>query len=154
VQAIEPATLFGAQGPAYPFTSPARQRYAEVGGWILFFCAVHVVIGPIRLWSHHSATPTATDWLYRALVVFGVVAGVLLVTRAAYALDVLKIYFLAAFLLNAIVLLQVMRGVTGAFDDGSMTIGGRPLGGVVSTTIWFLYFRTSQRVKATYGRNL
>jgi len=126
----------------------------DVGGCILFFCVAHVVLGPVRLFSHHSSAPTSTDWLYRILIFFGIVVGVLLVTRIAYALDVLKAYFLASFLLNGIVFLQAMRGAMGSLDDGSMAFMGRPLGGVAATIIWFLYFRNSLRVKATYGRNI
>jgi hypothetical protein len=154
VQATEPASLSPATTQVYPFTAPAGQKYLDVGGWILFFCLAHVVLGPVRLFSHLSAAPTATDWFYRFLTVFGIVVGVLLVTRTAYALEALKAYFLVAFLLNGIVLFKDMLGGSGSFDDSGIPFTARPVAGVVATVIWFLYFQNSQRVKATYGRNI
>lgn len=82
------------------------------------------------------------------------VVSVLLVTRMAYALEALKAYFLAAFLFNGVVLLSGMWGGGSSFDESGMAFTARPLAGIVTTITWFLYFRNSLRVKATYGRNI
>jgi hypothetical protein len=113
-----------------------------------------VALGPVRLFSHLSAAPTLADWFYRFLVVFGMVVSVLLVIRTAYALEALKAYFLFSFLLNGIVFLHDMWGGRGILDESSTAFTTRPLSGVVVTVTWFLYFRNSLRVKATYGRNI
>jgi hypothetical protein len=154
VQAGEPANHNTATAQVYPFIPPPGQRHLEVGGWILAFCLGRVVLGPLLLFNHLSATPTLTDWCYRLLTAFGIVVGVLLVTRTAYALEALMAYFLIAFLLTGIILFKGMLGATGSLDDSGMPFTAGPLTGVLGTVFWFLYFRRSVRVKATYGRNL
>ena len=128
VRATEPASFRPATTQVYPFSPPAGQNYLQVGGWISFFCVSHVVLMPVRLFfSHLSAAPTLADWIYRFLVVFGMVVSVLLVTRMAYALEALKAYFLAAFLFNGVVLLSGMWGGGSSFDESGMAFTARPL---------------------------
>lgn len=96
--------------------------------------------------------PNAIDWAYRLLAIFGIAAGILLVARVSHTLDVLRVYFFTAFLINGIAIVEMLRGMTS--HDLDISLAYRPIAGIVAAVIWYLYFHTSQRVRTTYGKNI
>ena len=150
VQATEPANFTPAATQVYPFTPPAGQNYLQVGGGILFFCVIQVVFGAVLLFNHHSGIPME-NWLSRLFTLFGIVVAILLAFRMNYALDLLKTFLFTSMLFNSIVILQHFWAPNARFGNFDT---GLPFRQIVIATIWFLYFRNSLRVKATYGRNI
>lgn len=133
-------------------SAPARRPDLKgVGGWLLFFCISLTLLGPllmfIRLWGSGFELESMLDL---ALTAFGVLVGTMVWHVHPRAFVLLWIYFgLAAALL--------VLGIVGAFfsdevqDPRSVIQMVRALG---SITIWCLYFKKSDRVQATFGRNL
>jgi len=92
-----------------------------------------------------SITPGSfVEAAYCALSVY---VGVCLWRVTATALGWLKVYFITAGSLLALVLLSdiVARSVPRE---------GGPIGLMLWTVVWYLYFHKSKRVRLTYGRNL
>ena len=142
---------------------------AGVGGWLLFFCLQLLLLGPLVVgfqlltdfraaWSHDGnpahAGMIAVDAAVRlAMIVLGVVTGVLLVVRARGAVRFTCGYLVAAslayWLLVALPYLfplpsEVRSRVVGLFVlRAGLTIPG--------TIVWLLYFRHSKRVQVTYA---
>ncbi len=91
------------------------------------------------------------NWLSRLFTLFGIVVAILLAFRMNYALDLLKTFLFTSMLFNSIVILQHFWAPNARFGNFDT---GLPFRQIVIATIWFLYFRNSLRVKATYGRNI
>jgi hypothetical protein len=135
---------------AYSFSPKGEHQLLQVGGGILFFCVIQVVFGAVLLFNHHSGTPME-NWLSRLFTLFGIVVAIFLAFRMNYALDLLKTYLFTSMLFNSIVIFQHFSAPNAGFGNLDT---GLPFRQIVIATIWFLYFRNSLRVKATYGRNI
>ncbi len=85
-----------------------------------------------------------------ALTAFGVIVGIMVWNVNPRAFLLLWIYF-------GLTALLLVLGIAGSFvsteeqDPREMVQLVRAL---ISTVIWFLYFKKSDRVQATFGRNL
>jgi hypothetical protein len=119
-----------------------------VGGWLLLFCIGAAIIVPLtNLVEGIGSTSAATKVICFVLTVIAVGTGVALWTKKPYALTLVPVYLVALFLVGV---LAVVGSVISR-DVSQSPIGLRT---VIYSFIWFLYFRMSRRVKATYGRNL
>jgi hypothetical protein len=165
--------LRGLFPPAYVAPSP----YKGVGGWLLFFCVLLVILAPLGTLSSLSRTTRTADellgpdhplkremliWTLAGLpaVVLGMVAGLRLWNVKPGAVTLAKIYLwvnVASGLLAFAVgpdytpLFKAMarqRGVEMDFDFFQVFAF---VWSIVWFLIWYSYFRVSKRVKATYG---
>jgi hypothetical protein len=141
-----------------------------IGGWLLLFILQLVVLNPgvigwrvvqeINVLRENGALASpvglmiGVDSLVRlSLAAFGVVCGALLWVRYLRAVAMVR-YFLVLFPLGHL-LLVTLPFAFALPTNGRMHIAGiymyRAGMAVPATIFWFLYFKHSRRVKATYG---
>jgi hypothetical protein len=128
-----------------------RPDLKGVGGWLLFFCISLTVLAPllmfVREWGNGFELGSMIDL---ALTAFGVLVGIMVWNVHPRVFLLLWIYF-------GVTAALLVLGVVGAFftpkeQDPKETI--QLVRALISTIIWFLYFKKSDRVQATFGRNL
>jgi Protein of unknown function (DUF2569) len=158
-----PAAISGTAAAAAPgqikwpdepqtISAPVRQPGLKgVGGWLLFFCISLTFLAPLlmfaRVWGSGFELEGMVDL---ALTAFGVLVGIMVWNVNPRAFLLLWIYF-------GLTALLLVLGIAGSFvsteeqDPREMVQLVRAL---ISTVIWFLYFKKSDRVQATFGRNL
>jgi zinc-ribbon domain len=155
LQASVNAGFRGAQqatAGAYPVTEAANLPELEgVFGWLRFFCFLITVVAPVGLFIPNRRLPLAITAIHGVLIIFGILVGANLWSVGRNALEMLKVYFFARFLFDAVLVFQRTFSITDARSLGT-AMGG--FIGLMITVVWFLYFRNSLRVKATYGRNI
>ncbi|HKD79678.1 MAG TPA: DUF2569 family protein [Candidatus Angelobacter sp.] len=138
----EPATI----GP------PVRRPDLKgVGGWLLFFCISLTFLSPlfmaIRAWGGGFGVANTIDFVVAG---FGVLVGIMLWNVNPRAFLLLWIYF-------GLLALFFVLALAGSFvgseeqNPNEIVILFR---GLVYIIVWFLYFKKSDRVQATFGRNL
>jgi hypothetical protein len=127
-----------------------RPDLKGVGGWLLFFCITRTVFAPlvtlVRVGNRGLDPSVIIDFSF---TVFGVLVGIMVWIVNSSAFVLLWIYFgVSAFLL----LLGIAAlSLSGALGPEQM---GRLFWGLAFTIVWFAYFKKSDRVQATFGRNL
>lgn len=88
-------------------------------------------------------------------VLYGIIVGIMLWTRRPLALMLLRIYFVVVLLT---IVLVVLVFFAAALRTKNTFFLGRGIGSVlplvIYSAIWFSYFRTSERVRNTYGATL
>jgi hypothetical protein len=127
-----------------------------VGGWLLLFCVWIVIVDPLlELRVLPYLRYISLNWtlpLSFAVVIYGMVTGIQLWRVRPGALVLLRVYFA---LVLALTLLTVGLMFYGTY---LMHVSLWSVFAWVRTAaflgIWVTYFRVSQRVRATYGRNL
>jgi hypothetical protein len=137
------------QEPRFPLAR--RPELKGIGGWLLFFCVSLTVLSPLmtlaRLSNSRFAVGSLSDL---ALVAISVLTGVMLWSVNQRAFVFLWIYFA---LLSSRLVLRILElylaGQVRDFESISPLIFS-----FVPLLIWFLYFKQSDRVQATFGRNL
>jgi hypothetical protein len=151
----DPEDVAAAIAQPQPVTSPISSRNRElqgVGGWLLFFCIALIILGPLVTLVQVMNLPNVDALgmiLEFARAALGIVVGILLWNVRPIAFTLLWIYF-------GFVALMAVLGIIGF----AVLEQKRPEDLIVSVraliyvTIWFLYFRKSERVRATFGRNL
>lgn len=135
---------------------PVAGELRGVGGWLLLFCIWVAIVDPrymLRLLPYlRYITLNWTLPLSLALTVVGMVTGIQLWRERPGALLLLRVYF-------GLVLALALLGI-GMMFYGSylMHVGIWSVFAWVWTAaflgVWVTYFRVSQRVRNTYGRNL
>ena len=135
----------------YQIGPPKRRPDLDgVGGWLLFFCITRTVLAPLvtvaRLSSRGLDPGSVIDLSFTA---FGVLVGIMVWIVNSSAFVLLWIYFgLSALLLLLGIAALVLSGALGPQQMGQL------FWGLAFTVIWFAYFKKSDRVQATFGRNL
>lgn len=138
--------------PVTPSISPHHRGLQGVGGWLLFFCIALIILGPlvtfVQVMNLPNVDPLAMG-LEFARAAFGIAVGIFLWNVRPVAFTLLWIYF-------GFVALMAVLGIIGFAvleqkRPEDLTVSVRAL---IYVTIWFLYFRKSERVRATFGRNL
>jgi hypothetical protein len=142
------------QWPAEPAVIGPPMRRPDlkgVGGWLLFFCISLTLLTPvltlIRMWSTSFGPEGMIDL---ALTAFGVIIGIMVWNVHPRAFLLLWIYF-------GLMALLLVLGIVGSFissEEQNPSEIMQLFRGLISTIIWFLYFKKSDRVQATFGRNL
>ena len=123
----------------------------EVGGWLMFFCILLVVIVPIGVMVITWSGEFGIDVIFNiAWAAFGALVGAMLWNVHPRAFVLLWIYFgmTALIIVLAVVNIATAESVTAVHD---VVLVFRS---VIYCLAWFLYFKRSERVKATFGRNL
>jgi hypothetical protein len=149
---------------------PAPPPAAGVGGWLLFFCLQMLILNPILVGSQvyreyavaaaagvrsgPLMTVVAADSIVRlGLVAWGFACGVALVLRMPRAVRMVRTFL--PVLVITYFLLVGLPFVIGVPDSVRMHVAGlfmfRAATLVLSGSLWFIYFKQSKRVQATYG---
>ena len=141
--------------PAAVGSYPSHERAVDhelhgVFGWLRFFCFLITVVAPLSLFLP-GRYPLAIEAIGGVVTIFGILVGANLWSVGRNALEMLKIYFFARFLLQAVLLFHRFFSIGRAESPGTALAS---FIGLTITVIWYLYFRTSERVKATYGKNI
>jgi hypothetical protein len=141
-----------------------------VGGWLLFWCFANVLAGslyalylPLDAYSElkQIATMFGANHVVMMFVVmlycvlfsieiFSIVVGVCVYLVKAYALKLLFIYFLICAAIEGCLWILLFNLDTGSQDNAF----GYLLWNGIMLVVWFVYFKRSKRVRATFGRNL
>jgi hypothetical protein len=132
---------------------PIRKDLQGVGGWLLLFCIGLVVLSPLVTLALVINAPN-TDALAMALefvrAALGVVVGILLWNIRPVAFTLLWIYF-------GIIALFSVLGIVGFVMNAEQTAPQDlivSIRALIYVLAWFWYFKKSERVRATFGRNL
>jgi hypothetical protein len=136
------------------FVLPIRRDLQGVGGWLLFFCIGLVILGPVWLLSQVSTPGSDLAGIVLALArtAFGLVVGIFVWNVRQVAFTLLWIYFGVIVVYS---LLGILGSITLANEGQSEPLAvAYSIRSIVYVVIWFFYFRKSQRVRATFGRNL
>jgi Protein of unknown function (DUF2569) len=150
--AVAPAAM----SATTPSARPIRKDLQGVGGWLLFFCVSITILTPAREFNvlrlqleaaeFHPATLAIV-----AITVLGIVTGITLWTKSARAIAMVQVYFLV---LGGLALFNLGVLLTaGGTDDDELLIVSH-VRTLIYVAIWAAYFRRSERVRATFGRNL
>jgi hypothetical protein len=144
-----------------------------VRGWLAFLCIILMVIQPLMaVFTYGSAkgemerlkdfNPEAARILEpmtsgaltitAVQVAFGMVAGLLLVSRAKHAVAVTKLFLICTPLAAALQLALVPEGLP---DTVTTMIKGAIIGDIIRSSLWcllwFIYLCRSRRVRDTYS---
>jgi hypothetical protein len=128
-----------------------------VRGWLLLFCVGAAILSPLFLLAEaaENAGDPVTVVFDIALAGFSVFTGISLWRVSSYALSLVKAYFITFLVIGFLGLLGslVPKGHSVADPEFAETLLGavRP---IVFVMIWWSYFKKSQRVRLTFGRNL
>jgi hypothetical protein len=127
-----------------------RPDLKGVGGWLLFFCITRTVLAPLAMVVRVSSAGLNVGTMFDlAFTAFGVFVGIMIWIVNASAFMLLWIFFgvSAAFLVLAIIATS-LSGIRGVEQMSQLVWA------LAFTIIWFAYFKKSDRVQATFGRNL
>jgi hypothetical protein len=128
-----------------------------VWGWLLFFCIIMTVLGPIGFVSNISSELFFLSVLLGLKTIFGVVVGINLWSVSKSALGLLRVYFAVAVVFGLMLLAANFLDAFARPEQSLLEAIGKPLFRVLNLAIlaaWYSYFHSSRRVKATYGSNL
>lgn len=145
-----PAQIHWPDDPRQSSVPKRRPDLEGVGGWLLLFCITRTVLTPLFILARLAGSGFAPANIFDlAFTLFGVVVGIMIWTVSASAFVLLWIFFGV----SALVLVLAIAGLflSGAPDPQQL---GRLFWAVVFTILWFAYFKKSDRVQATFGRNL
>jgi hypothetical protein len=125
-----------------------------VGGWLLWFCIVSTVIAPLINVVSTLSDPSAYSVIDLALVAYMIITGVNLWRQTGRALRFTKILLAIQFWLGLVLfVLQIASSNTESTPrtSSSDAAGFRML---ITSIIWWFYFKKSKRVKATFGKTI
>ena len=139
-------------------TLPAITGPSGVGGWLLVFCITLTVLAPLAVLFPVVALRRIPSNYFRPEIVrvlYGVIVGIVLWSRQAIALMMLRIYFVVLAVTLGLSWLRLialsLQSHTSVFLFPVFTAVLMYTGGSI---LWFAYFRKSIRVRNTYGSNV
>lgn len=141
--------------------------YQGVGGWLLFFIIYATIFKPVwagyvnfLVWKTYRSEPNAVSfalvqiiWPMRTLVLlFGIYSGVSLWRLRRDAVRIAKAYLLAVIFQNCVELALVRWSVLLQFDALELLryVALKTVLPIGYAVVWYLYFKRSERVAATY----
>jgi len=129
-----------------------------VGGWLLLFWIGTTILTPIMLLMEASRNldNMIVVGMDIGLTALAVTTGIFLWTRNRNALAMVRAYFITQLVIAG---LSIVGGVmTDRAAQGSAQIGSsgifQGIRTLIMVAIWWTYFKQSERVELTYGRNL
>lgn len=147
------------QPPTGAFTAiPNRARKLQgVGGWLLFFCVSLTVINPLMILGEagNSKNPFVIT-VDLALTVFSIYTGITVWLLRPNSFKWLRVFFLVQLVLGAMTLASSIptgqsEAEYGSPSSSALTSGIRT---VLAVSIWWCYFKKSERVRVNFGANL
>jgi Protein of unknown function (DUF2569) len=140
--------------PPAPNFMPAttiQPKQKEVGGWLMFFCILLIVVVPVAVMVMAWSGDFGIEVLFNiAWAAFGVLVGAMLWNVHSRAFLLLWIYFAMAALIIVMAVVNLATAEEGVTAHDSILV----FRSIIYCTTWFLYFKRSDRVRATFGRNL
>ena len=128
-------------------------RLRGVGGWLLLFCVVTTIIIPLANMAEAANSNDAVVILTDvAFTILAFCTGLSLWRVRPHALKWVRVYLIVGPCLGMIAGLQ--RQATYITYDPTQAATNPVAVAVTYAITWWLYFRKSKRVKATFGRNL
>jgi hypothetical protein len=139
--------------PALNFTPAATplSKQKEVGGWLMFFCILLTLVNPIYVLVMAWSGDYGIEFLFNIVwAAFGALVGRMVWGVQQRVFPLLWIYF-------GITALRIALAVAN-FISAEERVPVQEFILVFRSAIysiaWFLYFKRSDRVKETFGRNL
>jgi hypothetical protein len=145
--AVAPAHIQWPDEPRQIGPPMRRPDLKGVGGWLLFFCIARTVLSPLL--TAIALADRGFNMIDLAFTGFGVFVGIMVWTVNASAFVLLWIYFA----LSAALLLLAIAAVALSGAPNPQILG-RLFFALIFTILWFFYFQKSDRVQATFGKNL
>jgi hypothetical protein len=138
------------QAPIPPIrldTPIRRSELMGVGGWLMLF-----VFGITFLAMAQVTAALKSEHLFSKIVEFNFAAlsiaiAILVGTANKAAIPWLRLYFASRIFLAVLL-------YAGGSDSGQLNRNLLLLRSALYVTVWFFYFRTSERVRLTFGRNI
>jgi hypothetical protein len=156
---LDPVPATAQLHPLYAFvTIPQNLGPRGVGGWLLLYCIGLTICSPLATFLPISVVYRFMNYQYLLeiiRVIYGTVVGIFLWMKRPVALFLLRIYFIV---IAAILLLALLRLIALALRPHTALAMVRGVTAIIVqtgfSTLWFVYFRKSERVRNTYGVNL
>jgi zinc-ribbon domain len=133
--------------PVDPEIERIRVEHPEligVGGWLKWFCFVVTILSPLIVVAGAFSDFTGYSLFDLGLAAYSIYTGVNVWNVSPRALRFVKVLLIIHFCLGALIIIGNL-GTPAANDPA----GSRML---ISSIVWFSYFKKSKRVKATFGR--
>jgi|SRR5215472_3079074 len=133
-----------------------RPDLVGVSGWLFWFCLGHAIIQPLALAGSFSKYRGSGSLEVIVLAVASCFTGVWVWLRKPEALVIVKVYLIALMALSGFgVVRYVMHGLNSQGADAGFDLRAMTQMRILCITLgWFLYFKQSQRVLATFGENI
>jgi hypothetical protein len=148
------AAVAVASAPDGSTAQPIRKDLQGVGGWLLVFCIATTILSPVAVLNALALAGVEFNpaiLVPAAMAVFGMVVGITVWTRSAMAIPMLRIYFLVV---GGFTLFNLSFLLTRSLEaDNEFTIVAY-VRTLIFVAVWAAYFHKSERVRATFGRNL
>jgi hypothetical protein len=136
----------------------ATSAPSGIGGWLLYICLALTIFGPVKMigWIHETSAPVVLT-TYIAIATTSFVAGL-----ATWATHSSAFFFLRIALVTRVMysFLEIYLGIGLAHQQfsPSLDLAKREfLSAAINMFLvlsLFFYFRFSQRVRNTFGRNI
>jgi hypothetical protein len=131
--------------------SPLLPKPKEVGGWLMFFCILLTVISPLVVLVMAWSGDLGVEFLFNiGWAAFGALVGFMIWNVQQQAFLLLWIYFGITALLIGFAVVNLLSAEQGVPIHDSILM----FRSAIYCVAWFLYFKRSERVKKTFGRNL
>jgi hypothetical protein len=142
-----------------PICDPELRNLKGVGGWLLFFCIVLLIVQPAAIFIEASGDPAG---LVIAFLLSGLsmTTSIMLILEKRSALVWLWWYFGVFVTIMVLALVATIFRGPGAEEAGpaaneaKITAVFLTIRGIIFVVLWVSYFKRSKRVLATFGRNL
>jgi hypothetical protein len=132
-------------------TSPLLPKPKQVGGWLMFFCILLTVIIPLFVLIMAWSGDFGMEFLFNiGWAAFGALIGFMIWSVQQRVFLLLWIYFGMTALLIALAVVNLASAEQGIPIHDSILV----FRSTIYCVAWFLYFKRSDRVKTTFGRNL
>ena len=145
--------------PKQPAPEVERIRHEHpgqigVGGWLLWFCIMTTIVTPMIDIGSTLSNPSAISVMGLGLTAFVVSTGVNLWKMRPRALRLTKILLAIQFWLGLLLFIAEIAATANESSAGDSRPDSGPFRMLVSSIIWWFYFKKSKRIKATFGRNM
>ena len=127
-----------------------------VRGWLLFFCVLTSIVHPLQVVAAIANGKQKPMEILIATILAGTscLVGILLWIRSERALEMTKYYLYGLIVFGCLIfLLTLMMDVHKASTIASAEKIADSLMILPFPLIWTVYFKKSERVRLTYGRN-
>lgn len=149
---------FGSAIPADRVALLRQQRpdLVGIGGWLFLFCLGTAIIAPISLVNAFRFAPPERKLQYVCLAALYCFSGMWVWMRKPTALTVVKVLFIAIVAFGVYNIAQIVLRTNGldARSPRVELLGFANMQRIIWAGIWYLYFKYSKRVLATFGENL
>jgi hypothetical protein len=141
-----------ATAPQIASHSSRNSRLKGVRGWLALFWVIITILSPARiLMSVFSHPLHSWNLIDLSLAAFSLTVGTLILFESSGTIIVLRAYFITLIALAVLGIGTTLRDIDSASGLNIAVKYFQPLGFVV---IWGAYFKYSERVRVTFGRNL